>query len=707
MALNPDHTLLNGHYRIERLLGRGGFGFVYEARDTLLNEKVAIKELIPALVGDEAMLKRFLAEAKATMRLRHKRIVGTHNVFSEGGNYYIAMEYMPGGSLEERLREHGPLPMSEAVRIAAEVCEGLACAHEEGVVHCDLKPHNILFDATGQAKVADFGIAHVSGEMLTRSWMTPAGFVAGTLPYMSPEQADGVRDDPRVDVYAVGAVLYRTLTGCPYLEFDQRETPGATADNVYRIRREPPQPPSTHTPRLPAWLDAAVLKALAKRPEERYANVEALRAALLRQQMPAAALPSTRQVPERRTPTPTPTSARQTPPGPSRSSAAAARQKSALPTWFWPAVGGAAVLAVVLIVAIATLIGGGEGPRERPTEEVAVVHTVRAPEPTEVAVAVEPEATRPVVVDIPVVAPEPTEAAARTDTPEPPTADAARTRSKDGMEMVYVPAGEFTMGSTDADIDAILAECSDCERDWFTREQPQHTVTLDAFWIDETEVTNAQYARFLNALGGHKGKCQGQDCIRTKSENNDSHIRYQGGQYVAESGYEDHPMIEVSWYGAQAYCEWAGARLPTEAEWEKAARGTEGRIYPWGNTFDSSKVNLCDRNCEFDWRDSNADDGYARTAPVGNYSAGASPYGALDMAGNVWEWVADWYAEDYYANSPKSNPKGPNSGPSKVLRGGSWVNVWYYVRAAGRGTVSYPDLTYSDIGFRCAGSPGG
>jgi serine/threonine protein kinase len=144
MALNPGDTLSNGHYRIIRQLGRGGFGFVYLAQDTLLGEDVAIKELIPALVGDEVMLKRFLAEAKATMRLTHKQIVRTHNVFSEGGNYYIVMEYMAGGSLEDRLREQGPLPVDGAVRVAAEVCEGLACAHEEGVVHCDLKPHNFF-----------------------------------------------------------------------------------------------------------------------------------------------------------------------------------------------------------------------------------------------------------------------------------------------------------------------------------------------------------------------------------------------------------------------------------------------------------------------------------------------------------------------------------------------------------------------------------
>jgi serine/threonine-protein kinase len=231
MSLQPGDTLLNGQYRIVRLLGRGGFGFVYLAQDTLLREEVAIKELIPALVGDEAMLKRFLAEAKATMRLTHERIVRTHAVFSERGNYYIVMEYLAGGSLETALQERGALTVDEAVHIAADVAEGLSYAHERGVVHCDLKPANVLFTSDpltgtgGHAKIADFGIAHVPREMFSRSWATASGFVAGTLPYMSPEQADGVRDDPRADLYALGAVLYRTLTGRTYLEFDPRDTP--------------------------------------------------------------------------------------------------------------------------------------------------------------------------------------------------------------------------------------------------------------------------------------------------------------------------------------------------------------------------------------------------------------------------------------------------------------------------------------------------
>ena len=151
MALQPGDTLLNGQYRILRQLGRGGFGFVYLAQESPLEEQVAIKELIPGLVGDEGSLKRFLAEAKATRRLTHERIVRTHHVFGEGGNYYIVMEYMPGGSLEERLgyKANCPCPWMQSKRLAAEVCAGLAYAHQRGVVHCDLKPANILFAADG------------------------------------------------------------------------------------------------------------------------------------------------------------------------------------------------------------------------------------------------------------------------------------------------------------------------------------------------------------------------------------------------------------------------------------------------------------------------------------------------------------------------------------------------------------------------------
>jgi formylglycine-generating enzyme required for sulfatase activity len=267
--------------------------------------------------------------------------------------------------------------------------------------------------------------------------------------------------------------------------------------------------------------------------------------------------------------------------------------------------------------------------------------------------------------------------------------------------MVYVPAGEFIMGSSDADVNSVLALCNevrgDCERSWYEDEQPQHTVYLDAFYIDETEVTSVQFAQFLNEQGNQEEG--GVTWLDIGDEN--CRITESGGQYQPKTGYSDHPVIEVSWYGARAYCQWAGKRLPTEAEWERAARGTDGLMYPWGNTFDGTKLNFADKNTSFDWSDPNWDDGYAGTAPVCSYPDGASPYGALDMAGNVYEWVADWYESGYYVSSPESNPEGPVSGDYRVIRGGSWYDIGTGVRAADRDRRP-PIDSISIVGFRCA-----
>lgn len=714
MALTPGHTLLNGQYRIVRLLGRGGFGFVYLAHDGILGEEVAVKELIPALVGDEIILKRFLAEAKATMRLAHDRIVRTHNIFVEGGNYYIAMEYMPGGSLEERLRDGQCLAVDEAVHIAVQVAEGLAYAHERGVVHCDLKPANILFAADGAAKVADFGIAHVSDQMLSRSWMTPAGFVAGTLPYMSPEQTDGVRDDPRVDVYALGAVLYRMLTGRTYIDFDQRDTPRATAENVQRICGQQPLPPSAAAPRqhIPAWLDAVVLKALAKRPEDRYTSADVMRAALLRRETVAAAGPpkAVATAPAKAPPARRPTVMPGAPARPVRQPMAEKQRRTLIASL----AGVAGVLLLALVIGLAVVLGGGEQPTPTSPLAAGVAQTAtRALEPTRLLPPSTTDTPLPPTglpsgnatvgtrtplppMDTPLTASTPSRPSATrirpTAPPRPLDAGATQTRAEDGAVMVYVPAGEFLMGSTDAEINALLTQCSHCKREYFVDELPQHTVYLDAFWIDRTEVTNAQYRKCVEA-----GTCRAPTACDW------------GDPTYGDASKADHPVVCVSWDDARTYCEWAGARLPTEAEWEKAARGSDGRLYPWGNTFDGSALNFCDRNCEFVWKDTNAEDGYARTAPVGSYPSGASPYGALDMAGNVWEWVNDWYDENYYSRSPDRNPTGPDSGENRALHGGSWGDYWYHARAAHRhGHGVDPTFRSSYVGFRCgADAPGG
>jgi formylglycine-generating enzyme required for sulfatase activity len=225
--------------------------------------------------------------------------------------------------------------------------------------------------------------------------------------------------------------------------------------------------------------------------------------------------------------------------------------------------------------------------------------------------------------------------------------------------MIFVPAGEFSMGNNGGDSD----------------EKPLHSVYLDAFWIDKYEVTNTQYAACFNA-----GVCKAPSNYSSSPARN---------AYFGVPQFNNYPVVYVSWEDANKYCTWAGRRLPTEAEWEKAARGTDKRLYPWGNTYDKSLVN------GFDGAKSD-------TTIVGGYPGGASPYGVLDMAGNVWEWVADWYDDNYYSNSPRNNPQGPTSGNSRVARGGSWGSGYYQLRTTLRsGYLASTDRS-NNYGFRCA-----
>lgn len=296
-----------------------------------------------------------------------------------------------------------------------------------------------------------------------------------------------------------------------------------------------------------------------------------------------------------------------------------------------------------------------------------------------------------------------------------PSAGATRVREADGMVMVYVPASSFTMGSTLTEVKAAEAACRAalgdrvCSQSDFAAALPRHTVYLNGFWIDRTEVTNAQFARFIQATR-----------YRTDAATNGGAWVQTGPDAEQLSGvtwrqpdgpagdYTDrlsHPVVNVSWNDAVAYCEWVGARLPSEAEWEKAARGRDGRIWPWGNRFTGRRANYCDVNCPLKWRDESADDAYARTAPVGTYRLGASPYGVLDMAGNVAEWVADRFDANYYTASPTANPTGPDAGDARVVRGGSWGDGPAFLHAALR-TAAGPDYARDVIGFRCAATDG-
>jgi len=239
--------------------------------------------------------------------------------------------------------------------------------------------------------------------------------------------------------------------------------------------------------------------------------------------------------------------------------------------------------------------------------------------------------------------------------------------------MVEIPAGEFVMGSDLPDL-----------RDRSDARSPAHAVYLDTFYIDRYEVTEVQYAAFLNVLGQHLFACSGDRCILLEEESrisldNPSHIRRVGAQYLVDSGYEDYPVNLVTWYGAHAYCQWLGKRLPTEAEWEKAARGTDGRLYPWGNEWDATRI------------------GYGEPLqPVGTYPFDVSIYGVMDMLGGVPEWVSDWYDPDYYKWSPTHNPQGPVE-PGEYERKA--------IRPGIRGTELVSRGWGALEGFRCAYTP--
>jgi formylglycine-generating enzyme required for sulfatase activity len=253
-------------------------------------------------------------------------------------------------------------------------------------------------------------------------------------------------------------------------------------------------------------------------------------------------------------------------------------------------------------------------------------------------------------------------------------ADGTAWQWSDGSAMVYVPASAFWMGSGESDPNANPDEL------------PQHVVNLDAFWIDRTEVTNAQYRRCVK-----DGGC-------SKPSQTTSYLRE---TYYDDSQYDDYPIIHVGWEQANTYCAWAGKRLPTEAEWEKAARGPDGRIYPWGNNFDGTLANFCDASCSFPQKTLLWDDGYRDTAPVGSYKGGASPYGAWDMAGNVHEWTTSLARPYPYDAADGREDQGATG--QRVVRGGSLGGGQPGMRTASRESRDQAEDGI-DLGFRCVRS---
>ncbi|MFL7791151.1 MAG: SUMF1/EgtB/PvdO family nonheme iron enzyme [Anaerolineae bacterium] len=622
-------TILQNRYRVVAPLTKGGMEAVYRVWDMQLNALLALKELMPQPGLDAETLaqlrRQFEQEASALANLSSPFLVDVTDFFEEGGNDYLVTKFVEGESLDDRIACEGAQPEDQVLAWADQLLEALDYCHGQGVIHCDIKPQNVIICSDGRVVLVDFGLVRLwdPADPHTRTAMHGLG----TPEYAPPEQY-GIQagyTDPRSDLYSLGATLYHALTG---------QSPASAGDRVAALSSFPSM--RDLNPRVSVGVSAAVLKAMELPVSSRFQSAAEMRTALKDEarvsqreavvsSAPASATVGQAEV--RLDPQLAPRQPAETKMMPGVRAAALS-----VPWWAW----AFGVLTVV--------IGGMLVFQPRPVPVATEVPTVTPEAPTE------PPRAEPTDVHVLV--------ATLAVTPTAYRPGYIRTRRSDGMVMVYVPAGKFQMGSAEGSAD----------------EQSVHAVALDGFWIDRTEVTNGRYQQCVAARA----------CELPKKSTSYTHESYYGN-----SAYYNYPVLHVDWYQAAAYCEWAGARLPTEAEWEYAARGPDGYIYPWGDSaLDCTRANYWgeEYGCVGD------------TSAAGSYPVGANWVGALDMAGNVWEWTADWYGE--YPSEWQENPAGPLFGGLRVLRGGSWSFDQDYARCSLR-YWGFPSHSADDIGFRC------
>jgi serine/threonine protein kinase len=649
-----------GQYRIVAPLGEGGMAAVYKAYQQTMDRYVALKILPRHFAADPEFVGRFEQEAKVIARLQHVHILPVHDYGTSEGFTYIVMPFVETGTLDDLLQGE-PLPQDQIRKIISQVGEALHHAHSQGLVHRDVKPSNILIDQDGNCLLTDFGITKV---VEGTAKFTQTGAIIGTPAYMSPEQIKGETIDGRSDIYSLGIILYQLATGrAPY----RAETPPAI---FVKHLHDPLPPPRKFNQELPERVEKVILKALAKDPNDRYSTATELVNAIHRA---ASEVVTDQTVVEPFVPTVPPTLVedpaiqRQFEPRSTVDREASRKHLEALPaeeveatqgkSFRWVFFGGAGALAVVAVFLVIRGVSGlGGSTQDDDTTALPKVTSIPTTQVAEVA----PSSTSAPTQDL--------------STPEGLEGGTITINGVDSAEMVYIPEGEFTMGSDPSEgydfcIDFPPASGVECKTSWFEKESPPHDIYLSAFWIHRTEVTIAQYWQCVNA-----GVCDPMD---------------QRGRST------DHPVSNVTYDQARSYCQWTGLDLPTEAQWEKAARGTTDRPWPWGS--DRPTVSLLNTmETEFD-----------NTVPVGTYPQGASFYGLIDMAGNVWEMALDWFREDFYMSpaARDADTQGPPSSPDgfRVLKGSGYVGDFNDARISNRLPV-YP--TYADyhVGFRCAGA---
>ncbi len=720
----PEELIDHPRYRVVATLGTGGMGAVYRAEHRLMDRPVALKVIRGDLLGNAAMVERFRREVKAAARLAsHPNIVAAYDAEQAGETHMLVMEFIEGTDLARLVDRRGPLPVGEACEYVRQAALGLQHACDDGMVHRDIKPQNLMRTTRGQVKILDFGLARFASEAASQGGMTAEGMVLGSADYIAPEQIDDPHAaDIRADIYSLGCTLYFLLAGRPPFP------DGSLIQKLLAHREDTPRPLSELRADVPPELVRVVERMMAKDPARRFqapeevartlapfADAEAAR----RDATAAAGAPTMAEASARQPKPPAATRwQRDDALAPNATSPSLAStpdhwqlKRPARHSGPRPWLAAAALLLLGFVVAWALVL--------RVKTSNGMIELLNLPRDAEVlvdgdaVVVTWPGGGKPAVVtvtpgkhkivvtkdgirtsgdEVTVQANGKGEFRVRFEAPtkvphELPKVDELESiKNSIGMSLNLIPAGEFFMGSPDDAIEAYNAE------------KPLHRVRITKpFYLGVTEVTQEQYV----AVTG----------------NNPSHFTATGGgkERVAGQSTDQFPVENVSWLDAIQFCnklsekegkkpfyeidgedvrvpDWNGQgyRLPTEAEWEYACRA---------NACTPTRFSFGDNAGElgvYGWFDGNSEQ---RTHPVSQKKPNA--FGLYDMHGNVYEWCRDWHHNEYYNRSPRNDPTGPGGTSGRVVRGGGWNEEPRACRSAQRGWIP-PGNRDGYVGFRLA-----
>ncbi len=659
-----------------QVLGAGGMGVVFRAEDPHLQRMVALKAMLPALAESEEARERFLREARAAAKLKHDHIVTIFQVGEDRGTPFLAMEFLEGEALVDRIKRESKMPLTEIIRIGREIAEGLEAAHEHGLIHRDIKPANIWLEGKrGRVKILDFGLARSAKEDVH---LTQSGAIVGTPAYMPPEQARGEKLDGRCDLYSLGCVLYRLCTG--HMPF----TGDTTMSLLLALATEQPKSVRELNADAPPALADLIMRLLAKDPAQRLATAREVADALgaIDVSQPVVVKAATAPAPPRR----------------------------------WRRLVAVAAAGALLLAALLTIIIIRLG---KPEDGVVVIETVdpdveltftgggrdflvkdkKTGDEIQLPLGSYQVAlkgkqglkleTREFTVkrgDKPLVRvtwKETDGPGRQQENGASPLKTPTTYVNSIGMKMVLIPSGRFMMGSPAS------------EKGRKDDEGPVHEVTLSKpFFLGVYEVTRGQFRSFVDdtsykteAEKNGKGGVGVDRATGKAGVNPNFNWRDMGWDQT-----DDQPVINVSWNDAAAFCAWLSRkegktyRLPTEAEWEYACRAGSEQAFSFG--ADPGLIG------QFAWNKENAG---LHTHPVGRLKP--NPWGLYDMHGNVWEWCADYYQP--YQAAPQTDPEGPATGAERIVRGGSWGYAAEVCRAANRYKEPAGNCNWN-FGFRAA-----